>query len=63
MVLDDDLTVESVTHDVIDKLNLKMRGELKQRYKSNKNHIPRELLHKINSSQESFEMCQANKDG
>ncbi|KAL4464293.1 hypothetical protein ABPG72_016142 [Tetrahymena utriculariae] len=64
MTLEDDLTVESVTREAIDKLNQKMVKDLQKKSKAPYS-VPKscELIHPVNGSEECFEICQASKNG
>ena len=57
MTLDEDLTVESVIREIIEKLNVKYCRDLAMRSKSSKS--PSFVLNQL--SEEFFELSEANK--
>jgi len=57
MTLDDDLTVESVIREILEKLNVKYCRDLAMRSKSSKS--PSFVLNQL--SEEFFELSEANK--
>lgn len=59
MSLDDDLTVESVIREIIEKLNIKLQQELIQRFKSE--NIPSSILN--DKCYKFYEISETNKKG